>query len=122
MPYEPLGSLRTESGPDTTERNTGNWTTEIPVADVSRLAVAEIYHAVVSNVTPGSWATIQIGIRDFSFTQPVSGSEWDPVNPPLLGPGQTVYFLWNIPYVSGAAGPVVTTWWRFDPTLPANKG
>ncbi len=121
MPYQPLGSLRTESAPDTTGRNTGNWTTTITVADVSRVAVAEIYHAVVENNLPGAWARIQIGIRSFSFTQPLSGAEWDPVNPPLLGPGQTIYFLWNTAATIGQA-PVVTTWWRYDPLLPANKG
>jgi len=118
--YVPLGSLRTESALDTSGQNPGNWTTEISVNDVSRVAVAEIYHAVVEGNLPGAFATIAIGIRTFSFTQPLSGADWDPVNPPLLNPGQTVYFFWNTPHGTGSA-PVVTTWWRFDPVVPGNR-
>lgn len=119
MAYAPLGSLRTVSEADTTGLNEGNWTTAISVDDISRKAVAEIYHATVEDNLPGAFAVITIGIRTFSFTQPVSGAEWDPVNPPLLRPGQQVFFLWNTPATGSA--PVVTTWWRYDASIPANR-
>ncbi|MHB1595386.1 MAG: hypothetical protein ACYCO9_16385 [Streptosporangiaceae bacterium] len=102
--------------------NAGNWTTSIAVDDVSRVGITEIYHAVVEGNLPGAYAVVKINERTFSFTQPVSGAEWDPVNPPLLRRGETVYFLWNTPATETAYAPVVTTWWRFDPAIPANVG
>lgn len=120
MAYVPLGSVRTESAADQTGMNAGNWTTVIPVNEVASVAVSEIYHAAVEDNLPGAYAVIKIGIRTFSFTQPQSGAEWDPTNPPLLRPGQEVYFLWNTPSDLGSP-PVVTTWWRYDASLPANR-
>lgn len=122
MGYVPLGSQRTGSAADTTGMNDGNWTTTINVDDATSVAVSEIYHAAVEGNLPGAYAVIKIGVRTFSFTQPVSGAEWDPVNPPLLRPGQQLYFLWNTPVSDDGAGPVVTTWWRYDPLLPGDKG
>lgn len=120
MTYAPLGSLRTVSKPDTTDLNPGNWTTVISVDEITSVAVSEIYHAAVEDNLPGAFAIITIGIRTFSFTQPQNGADWDPTNPPLLLPGQEIYFLWSTPSNTGSP-PVVTTWWRYDPTLPANR-
>ena len=74
---------------------------------------------VVTSVPIGAQALIQIGTRPYSFTQPFSGSEWDPEQPMLLNPGQDVYFLWNV--AASGVPPIVTMYFRYDPALPGNS-
>ena len=116
MSYIGLGTREQLATLDSTGNNTGNWTNAF-TADVlaARVPWFEVYHAVVEQVPIGAAATIAIGRYSFSFTQPDTGSEWDPVQPPLIRDGEDLLFYWSI----AAAGtpPKVTLWLRYDAAL-----
>jgi len=124
VPYLPLGSaLPLPATLDNTGFNPGNFTNAFTSDKINiRIANFECYHMVVTNAPFGGAATVQIGTRPYSFTQPFGGSEWDPQQPMLLNPGQDVYFLWNVA-VAGFTGPppLVTMYFRYDPALPGNS-
>jgi hypothetical protein len=75
---------------------------------------------IVNTVPIGFAATIAIDNKAFSFTYPLTGSEWDPSQPMLLIPSNELDLLWNIP-TSNTTVPVVTAWFRFDTSIPANQ-
>lgn len=121
MPYLPLGSVTTPTAPDNTGLNPGNLTTAFTAAVLNaRVAWFEVYHAVVTGVPAGGSAIVNVGAKQFSFTQPFGGSEWDPAQPLLLQTGQEVYFLWSLA-ATVTVLPAVTLWTRYDPTLTGNQ-
>jgi hypothetical protein len=113
--YVGLGNRSLTAAADTSGFNPGNWTNAF-TADVLAVQVPqfEIYHGVVSNAPAGASAIIQVGVRQVSFTAPGlgGGSEWDPSQPPILLPGQDLYFLWDT--AASGTPPVVTLWLRYD--------
>jgi hypothetical protein len=118
--YVSLGSAFNVASADTTGNNSGNWTNEFDPSTLPKVSTFEMYHAVVTGVEPGAAASIWIGSRQWGFTNPVSGSEWDPAQPMLLNPGQSIFFYWSDP-VSDDTPPSVTLWFRYDPDLPGNE-
>ncbi len=120
MSYLPLPTALTTAAADTTGRNAGNLTNAF-TADKLPNGVAwyECYHMVVTGVPAGAQATIWIGAKQWGFTYPLAGSEWDPSQPMLLQLGQEVYFFWSSAS-SVTPAPVVTMWLRYDPSLPGN--
>ncbi len=123
MAYAPLGSRRATSVADTTGNNPGNYTTTFGPSELSIMTpVFELYRAVVKGVgIPGSTADIYLDGNEASYNVFGSGAEWDPNQPPLLQPGQAIYFYWSIPVIgqNGAANspPVVTAWFRYDASM-----
>jgi hypothetical protein len=110
------------AGPDQTGRNTGNLTNQLTSSFINiTIAVFECYHMTVSDVPIGAAAVILRNSRPYSYTQPFTGSEWDPAQPMGLFSGDEIAFLWNV-----AAGttpvPVVTAFFRYDASLPQNAG
>lgn len=121
MSYLPLGSVTIATAADLTGMNNGNLTTAFTVSVLNvKVAWYEVYHAVVTNVPPGGNAVVNVGAKQYSFTQPFGGSEWDPSEPMLLQAGQEVYFFWNLANTVTQL-PVVTLWTRYDPSLPGNQ-
>lgn len=120
MGYLPLPQATVTAAPDSTGRNTGNLTSQFDqVVLNSHVAWYECYHMVVTSVPAGAQATIWIGSKQWGFTFPFSGSEWDPSQPMLLQDGQEVFFFWSVAAATVPA-PVVTMWLRYDPALPGN--
>lgn len=119
MPYLPLGSVQQAATADNTLQNAGNWTNPF-TSDVININVPyfECHHIYVANVPAGASATIRIGTRNYSFTQPFGGSEWDPAQPMLLNPGQDVFFFWTA--TATGTPPTVTMWFRYDSSIPVN--
>jgi hypothetical protein len=121
MGYLALGPRSCQAAADTTGLNTGNltnaFTTNIVAINVANF---EMYHAVITNITPGSQATVRIGTALYSSTSPQGGSEYDPAQPMLLWPSQEIYFLWNIA-ASTTPVPMITCYFRYDPLLPGNN-
>lgn len=125
MTLATLGSRQLPSAADATGLNTGNWTTAF-TSDQLGVTVPEfeVYHAVVQGILPGATAVVTIGIRPFSYTSiGAAGAEWDPFQPPVLRPGDDLYFLWTTPVASGNP-PTVTIWLRYDTAVlaAATKG
>jgi hypothetical protein len=119
--YIGLGSRYTVAAKDQTGLNAGNLTNAFTDSIVGiKIAQFEVYHMVVTNVPGNAMASIYIGARQWGFTNPLSGSEWDPSQPMLLNPGQELDFLWDLA-ATGTVLPQVTAWYRYDPTLPGNR-
>lgn len=109
------------AGPDRTGRNTGNLTNQLTSSFINiYIAVFECYHMTVSNVPLGAAAVILRNSRQYSFTQPFTGSEWDPAQPMGLFAGDELAFLWNVAS-SSTPLPVVTAFFRYDASLPQNR-
>jgi hypothetical protein len=109
------------AGPDQTGRNPGNLTNALTSSFINiYIAVYECYHMTVNSVPLGAAAVIIRNSRQYSFTQPFTGSEWDPAQPMGLFAGDEIDFLWNVPS-STTPVPVVTAFFRYDADLPQNK-
>jgi hypothetical protein len=109
------------AGPDQTGRNTGNLTNQLSSSFINiTIAVFECYHMVVSNVPLGAAAVIMRNGRQYSFTQPFTGSEWDPSQPMGLFAGDEIDFLWSV-VSSTRPLPIVTAFFRYDSSLAVNK-
>lgn len=120
MGYLPLPPAKVTAAADTTGRNTGNLTSVFDTATLNvRVAWYECFHIVVTSVPAGAQAMIFIGAKQWGFTFPFNGSEWDPSQPMLLQDGQEVYFFWSVAAATVPL-PVVTMWLRYDPSLPGN--
>jgi hypothetical protein len=121
MPFIGLGSRRVVSALDQTGLNQGNYTAAFtPAVLIINVPYYELYKMIVENVPLGFSATCVIDNKHFSFTLPNQGSEWDPSQPMPMIPTNELDLLWNIP-VPNASIPVVTAWFRFDPSIPANQ-
>src|SRR5580658_3368676 len=109
------------AGPDQTGRNTGNLTNQLSSSFIGiTIAVFECYHMIVSSVPIGAGAVIMRNGRQYSYTQPFSGSEWDPAQPMGLFAGDEIDFLWNVPSATTPL-PIVTAFFRYDSSLAVNK-
>lgn len=120
MAYIGLGSRPVTAAPDTTGLNPGNYSTVFDPNSISMsIPYFECYHMVVTGVTPGFQGTVYVNNQLWGFTNPLGGSEWDPVQPILLTPGDQFYIAWNIP--STGTPPQCTAWFRYDNTINANN-
>jgi hypothetical protein len=109
------------AGPDHTGRNSGNLTNQLTSGFINiTIAVFECYHMTVSNVPLGAAAVVMRNGRQYSYTAPFTGSEWDPAQPMGLFAGDEIDFLWNV-VSSTTPLPVVTAFFRYDASLPQNR-
>jgi hypothetical protein len=121
MPYIGLGSRRVVAATDLTGLNPGNLTSAFTPAVIDiNVPFFELYKIMVVNVPIGFAASVVIDNKLFSYTMPVSGSEWDPAQPMLLIPSNELDLLWTIP-VANTTIPICTAWFRFDSSIPANQ-
>ncbi len=122
MTYISLGSRTVIAAKDQTGLNAGNWTNAFTTSVMTMFpGQFECYHMVVTQVPAGTSGQIFIGARQWGFTFPDSGTEWDPVQPMLLNPGEEIYVLWATK-ATGTPVPMVTAWFRYDPAVPGNQG
>lgn len=121
MAYIGLGSRRVVAAPDLTGLNPGNYTAAFtPAVLLINVPYFELFKMNVIQVPLGFSATCVIDNKQFSFTLPQGGSEWDPAQPMLMVPSNELDLLWNIP-VPNVTIPVVTAWFRFDASISANQ-
>lgn len=114
MPYQELGIRKGVGEADTTGNNKGNWTVTFDASDLNTsLAYFEVYHVVISGA-PNSTMTWFVDNKQWEVTAAGDINSWDPNQPLLLIPGQTMYFYWSDPVTDGIP-PTVTLWLRFDP-------
>lgn len=117
MSYAGLGFRQVVGVPDTTGNNAGNWTCVIdPQVIAANVPYFEVYHLYVSAPTLADVeTTIQIalnqGLWDYNLLGNANG--WDPAQPLIMTPGDTLYGYFNVPTDTTPA-PIMTAWFRYD--------
>ena len=129
MTYLPCAGspVSVPSAADTTGVNGGQLTAAFTTNILGTMpAVFEWYRAIIATSTPGGLftpapASIYLNLRKpVTFTYPVGGTEWDPSQPILMRQGDELFFFWQL--ASGSTPvPVVTCFFRYDTTIPANR-
>jgi hypothetical protein len=115
MSYTLLGTRGPVTGKaDASGHNPGNWTVafppEIMVASVSQI---EIYKMIVSGAAN---TTFNVFVDNRLWDVGIYGTlnSWDPVQPLIMRPGETLYFCYSDATTDNTP-PVVTIWLRYDP-------
>ena len=122
MTYIGLGPRTTTAATDQTGRNTGSLTNAFTAGVLGFFVQQyECYHMVVTNVPAGSSGQVYVNASQWGFTFPNSGTEWDPAQPMILNSGMELDILWNISATNPASLPIVTAWFRYDPSIPGNQ-
>ena len=120
MTYIGLGPRQVAAVPDLTGLNPGNLTTSFTAQALGFfVSQFECYHMVVTDVPSGAAGTVWLGARQYGFTFPNSGTEWDPSQPMLINPGTDLNILWSVA-ASSSPVPLTTAWFRYDPAVPGN--
>lgn len=112
--YRGLGARGPQVGAaDTTGLNTGNWTIAFtPDSFNINVPQFEVYKIVVKGA-PGTSFTVYVDLYQWDQSIYGASNSWDPVQPLILLPGQTLYFLYSDP-VTDDNPPVATVWLRYD--------
>lgn len=114
--YVPLGYRPVKGVADPNGANPGNYTCVFDNSVINaKVSVFEMYHLYVTAplITGGeTTATVALngGYWDVTLTGQANG--WDPAQPMLMQPGDTMYVYWNVP-TSNTTPPTVTAWFRF---------
>ena len=121
MTYISLGPRLVMAAKDQTGLNTGNLTNAFTAQSLGFFVQQfECYHMVATSVPAGAMGTVYLGARQYGFTFPDSGTEWDPAQPMLISPGIELDIFWNISAVNPVSVPLITAWFRYDPAVPGN--
>lgn len=106
---------------DTTGLNPGNWTVAFTPAILdTNVSQFEVYKMIVTCPKP-VLVTFNVYVDIAQWDTGVYGNQnsWDPSEPLILRPGQTLNFCYSNPDTDGYP-PVVTVWLRYDPTVAQN--
>ena len=118
MPYKTLGSRSAQGQLDNTGQNPGNWTVTFPpnLINVTVFTDFEVWKIVVTNGAPG--ATLEVFVNNYLWDTAVYATQnsWDPQQPLILRPGDTLYFYYSDPATDGFQ-PTVWIWLRHEVTL-----
>lgn len=118
MGYVTLGARPKVGVPDTTGQNTGNWTVSLEPADIGvTVSTFEMYHMFISAPTLAadqqSSARVMLNQYFWDATLIAQLNSWDPSQPMLLTPGDTIYVLFDVP-TEMTTPPTVTCWFRYQ--------
>lgn len=117
MPYITLGSRTAKGAADTTGFNKGNWTV---VFDSNLINVNqpffECYKIVVTGASSSATFNVYVNTAQWDTAIYATNNSWDPVQPLLMRPGDTLYFYYSSASSDGAQ-PVVVAWFRYDPVF-----
>lgn len=117
--YSSVGARTQVGQPDNTGNNTGNWTVTFTPADMNvQVSSFEVYKIVISGA-PGSTFNVFVDINQWDTSVRGDINSWDPNQPLLVSPGQSLYFYWSDPITDGTP-PEVTIWLRFSLNNPNN--
>lgn len=110
----PLGSRGPLQGqPDTTGNNLGNWTVTFDPAAIAVNQNPFIVYKIVVQGAPGSTFTVFVDNRQWDAVQVGQINSWDPNQPLLMQPGQTLFFYYSDP-ISDGTPPTVTIWLAYE--------
>lgn len=117
MPYVGLGSRKAVGTADTTGNNPGNWTVQFQPQDINvNVGHFECYKLIVKGSATTATFDVYVNGNQWDTSVYAVHNSWDPVQPLLLTPGDTLYF-----YYSSAASdgnkPSITAWFRYDPAI-----
>jgi hypothetical protein len=118
VPYAPLGYRPVNAVKDVTGNNTGNYSAVFtPDVIGANVPYFELYHFYVTAPmsTGGNQPTVQVGLNQglWDYNLVASGNGWDPAQPMLMTPGDTLAFYFNIA-ATVTTVPSVTAWFRYD--------
>lgn len=117
MSYVGLGSRGPLKGAvDTSGNNPGNWTIAFDPAQLNvNVPQFEVYKMIVFGAAN---TTFNVFVDNKQWDTGVYGTQnsWDPVQPLILVPGNTLYFCYSDP-VSDNSPPNATIWLRYDASL-----
>jgi|ERR1700678_548668 hypothetical protein len=116
-----LGSRGPVTGAaDTSTHNPGNWTIAF-TPDIINVNVSqfEVYKMVVSGAND---TTFNVYVDNYLWDVGVYGTlnSWDPTQPLILRPGQTLYFCYSDPTTDDTP-PVCTIWLRYDTAFVSGR-
>lgn len=118
--YIGLGSRSATGILDQTGNNPGNWTITFDTAAINiNVPRFECHHMVVTGAA-GSTFKVYQNVNLWSVSNNGYLNEWDPMQPLLLQPSDTVYFYYSDPTSDGIP-PVARVWFRYDADLAVNK-
>lgn len=122
MPYRTLGSRSASGAADTTGQNQGNWTVQFTPKDLNvNVPEFECWKIVVKG--SAATATFDVFVNSQQFDIAVYGqrNSWDPVQPMILRPGDSLFFYYSTAATDGNQ-PQVTVWLRYDVSLTSVFG
>jgi len=115
--YVPLGYRPVKAAPDTTGLNPGNYTATF---DARVLGITqnyfEMYHLyLTAPVLAGGSTQVDVALNGGYWDTTLIGqrNSWDPAQPLLVTPGDTIYVYFNVP-TSNTTVPTVTAWFRYQ--------
>lgn len=117
MAYVTLGPRPVVAKADSTGQNTGNYTAVFDQTVMSiNVPEFELYHMFITAPTlTGQSTTAQIKLNQAFWDATLIGqlNSWDPSQPMILTPGDTISILFNVP-TTNATAPTVTCWFRYN--------
>lgn len=117
MRYMTLGSRPVKAVNDTTGMNSGNYTCVFDDSVINASTpVFEMYHMYLEAPSlVGMSTTAKVVLNTGSWDATLLGqlNSWDPSQPMLMTPGDTLYILFNVP-VPNAKVPIATAWFRVE--------
>lgn len=117
MTYVGLGWRSANGAADNTGNNAGNWTVQFtPLVINVNVPRFELYKIVVKGAAATATFDVFVNTGQWDTSVYAVHNSWDPVQPLLLTPGDTVYFYYSTASSDGNQ-PVITAWFRYDPAL-----
>jgi hypothetical protein len=117
MPYVGLGWRNATGQADTTGVNPGNWTVTFDSAAINvNVPQAEVYKIVVTGAAQGSTFNVAINTALWDLAVYAVQNSWDPQQPLIIRPGDTLYFYYSS-HASDGHQPSITIWLRYEITL-----
>lgn len=114
MTYTSLGARAAQGAADTSGANKGNWTATFSSGQLGiNVPSFECYHIVVTGAATNSTFNIYVNTNQWDVSVYAHQSSWDPAQPMLLNPGDTLSFYFSTPSTDGFM-PTVTAWFRYD--------
>lgn len=117
MAYRTLGARQALGAADTTGNNKGNWTVQFdPKLFNVNVPQFECWKIVVKGAAATATFDVFVNNQQFDISVYAKQNSWDPVQPMILRPGDTLYFYYSTASTDGNK-PNITVWLRYDPAL-----
>ena len=117
MPYVGLGSRKKLGAADTTGNNPGNWTVQFTPQDINiNEAHFELYKLVVTGAANTATFNVYLNSQQWDTAVYATNNSWDPQQPLLMTPGDTLYFYYSSASSDGDK-PTIYAWFRYDPAI-----